>query len=230
MNGSIVRLMTIIKRTHTIIAAAVFLTLFIVLSFYVATHPVNGFDTTVTLFMQSQSWDRFLLITNSIFASLGFRIIYAVLFIIFIVSRQYWRTVFLAAAGLSEAISYAIKNMLARPRPAPGAIKVYDPSTGFSFVSGHTLEYAIIFGSLGVLAFRSAKERPIRYLWAAFSFAISLIIGFGRVYSGAHWLTDIFGSYLLAAAILVLLAHYCSDAFGRKNNLAEATDNTQIDR
>ncbi|MCL6472857.1 MAG: phosphatase PAP2 family protein [Firmicutes bacterium] len=213
-----------IKRMQALAAIAILLTLFAVLSFYVAAHPINNFDTTVTLFMQSQSWDSFLRTTNSIFASSAFRIVYVVLFVIFMVTRRYRRIVYLAAAGISEVISYAIKNVLSRPRPAAGLIKIYDPSTGFSFVSGHTLEYAIIFGFLGMMAIESAKERPIGYLWAAFSFIMPLIVGFGRVYSGAHWLTDTLGSYLLAAVILILLACLLGDAFIKKDSAIELLD------
>ncbi|PIW22966.1 MAG: hypothetical protein COW32_01820, partial [Candidatus Aquicultor secundus] len=94
---------------------------------------------------------------------------------------------------------------------------LYDHSTGFSYVSGHTLEYTLLFGFLGFLALLSAEGRTSRYVLSAVSFLMPLIVGLGRVYAGAHWVTDVVGGYLLGTAILLTLVCVCRGAFEPKH-------------
>lgn len=214
-NNSGVEVVTI-KRGYAAGLVSVLLLLFVMLSYYIAKHPVNGFDTHVTLFMQSHSWDRFLRVTNAVIASFAFRIIYLVFMLVFILAKRYFLTVFVVAAPASEIITFIIKTVISRPRPSAGAITIYDPSPGFSFVSGHTLEYTILFGFLGILAIEATEGRPHRYVLASFAFLMPLVVGLGRVYSGAHWLTDVLGSYLLGMAILISMVCLLRRAFEPK--------------
>lgn len=209
--------MITVKKGYAISLVSVALILFLALAYYVVKNPINSFDTGVTLFMQSHSWDGFLRITNAVIASWSFRIVYLLLALAFILARRYPLVVFVLIAGASEIATTIIKVLIARPRPTAGTIVIYDPRKGFSFVSGHTLEYTLLFGFLGVLALYSAQNHPRRYVWAGLAFLMPLVVGLGRVYSGAHWLTDVIGSYLLGTAILILTVCLFRKAFEPKS-------------
>jgi membrane-associated phospholipid phosphatase len=93
----------------------------------------------------------------------------------------------------------SLKTLFARPGPLP-----YDPwHTGFlktahhfpAFPSGHTCMSLLVYLTLAMLA---AEQWPWvgNYLvWTAI--LMTLAIGVGKMYLGAHWLTDIIGGYVL---------------------------------
>jgi undecaprenyl-diphosphatase len=194
----------------------VMLLLFIVLSLYVYFHPITNFDIQVTQNLQSQSWAKPLLITNQIFRVAYFRIIYVILIAAFIIVKRYSLSIFAIAAAFSELISSAIKEIVSRPRPVEQFANILDPTSGYSFISGHALEYTILFGFLGYLALINIKTGMTRYILAAAFFLLPILVGLGRVYTGAHWVTDIIGSYILGGAILVSMICYCRRSFEPK--------------
>lgn len=71
----------------------------------------------------------------------------------------------------------------------------------FSYPSGHAGAAMIAFVSLAALAWPHPRLR-----WPAFIGSALVIIGtgFGRVYLGVHWPTDVLAGYLLAGAWLAL--------------------------
>ena len=69
---------------------------------------------------------------------------------------------------------------------------------GYSFPSGHSANAAALFGSL------AAHEKKRRWLWIL-AFVLPLLVGFSRVFVGAHFPTDVFCGWLLGAAIVALL-------------------------
>jgi len=203
-----------IKYPYPTVCITVLFVLFLALASYIYGYPVNSFDIKATAVLQSQGWLSFLLITNHIITSQAFRLIYVFLVIIFLIKKRFSGALLILLAPATELLSYAIKEITLRPRPVAESVAVYDPTHGFSFVSGHTLEYTVFFVLLGLFITAAAEGRRSRYVltgvWrilAGFSFLMPLVVGLGRVYAGAHWLTDIIGSYLLAAIILIIVVH-----------------------
>lgn len=86
-----------------------------------------------------------------------------------------------------------LKLVVGRPRPAlwPRLILV----TSTSFPSGHALAAATFFP---LLARTWTRERP-REKWAAraAAAAFALFIGFGRLYLGVHWPSDVLAGWTL---------------------------------
>lgn len=179
------------------------LALFAVLTVYVWLNPINAFDVAFTEDMQAQAWLEPLESTNALAKTPAFRLIYVVLAVAFILAKRYMISVLVAASLASELVASAIKAFIGRARPTPDVAALLDRSPGYSYVSGHTLEYTLLFGMLGLLALRADRPRLVRYLFAGTFFTVPLILGMGRIYAGAHWLTDVVGSFLLAGAIVL---------------------------
>lgn len=116
--------------------------------------------------------------------------------------NKHWRIAFhtlIFGALLVVSIKF-FKQAVHSPRPW-GVLNNHD---GFSFPSGHTtLAFAFYFGIALLLTelFKIKRYRPIFLLTSLLVFAIAI----SRLYFGVHWLTDILGSCLLSAAILMLI-------------------------
>lgn len=69
----------------------------------------------------------------------------------------------------------------------------------FAFPSGHAGAALVAYGALALLARDFGRFQQPALVLAA---AVTLATGFGRVYLGVHWPSDVLGGWLLAAAWL----------------------------
>ena len=75
---------------------------------------------------------------------------------------------------------------------------------GYSFPSGHTMAATLLYGLLAVfavLAFDAWRPRVLAVLGALVAI---LLVGFSRVYLGAHYLSDVLGAVAAGSAWLAL--------------------------
>lgn len=115
----------------------------------------------------------------------------------------------LVALAGTYGLQAVTKALVARPRPAwvdpatlgsdPLRIVAWDPVSG-AFPSGHVLESVVVYGYVAAVA--PARYRPSAMRWAAILVAA---ISMSRVVLGAHWPTDILGSWIMGGLVLALL-------------------------
>ncbi|HEX8472693.1 MAG TPA: phosphatase PAP2 family protein [Pyrinomonadaceae bacterium] len=102
-----------------------------------------------------------------------------------------------AGGGLLNAL---LKTLIHRPRPDPILVKVLSVQRSLSFPSGHVMFYVCYFGFLFFVAYallpRGSNVRRLTLTLAALPV---LLIGFSRVYLGAHWPSDTLGAYLIGS-------------------------------
>ncbi|MEQ8558998.1 MAG: phosphatase PAP2 family protein [Henriciella sp.] len=123
--------------------------------------------------------------------------------LILLVRRAWWPATACATAFiLTPLIVKGVKVLVGRPRPTAD---LYAGVETFSFPSGHMTNSTVIYGALAIFAMHALTRMRGRLAVAAFTLLI-MLIGFSRVYLGAHWPSDVVGAVLLASAMLFLIA------------------------
>lgn len=115
------------------------------------------------------------------------------------------------AALVGELTKDLLKIIAKAPRPRVFECRDISGATGFSFPSGHTVFYTIFFGFIFYLAKKYYWHRWWGRLAGIFSLIMVLLIGFSRVYLGAHWLIDVLIGYALGGLILWGAIKACND-------------------
>ncbi|MDQ3653409.1 MAG: phosphatase PAP2 family protein [Acidobacteriota bacterium] len=105
----------------------------------------------------------------------------------------------LLSAGGGAIVNALLKILIARPRPTAELVTVFRQLGTRSFPSGHVTFYVCYFGFLFFVAYTllprgSRLRRPVLVAAAL----PVLLIGFSRVYLGAHWPSDTLGAYLVS--------------------------------
>jgi undecaprenyl-diphosphatase len=106
-----------------------------------------------------------------------------------------------ALAGLG-LLDWAMKLCFNRDRPAIPDATVHEQTK--SFPSGHSMASVIAFGLLGYLLLLVLSRRA-RWPVVILLGLLILLIGFSRIYLGAHYLTDVLGGFSIGACWLILI-------------------------
>jgi membrane-associated phospholipid phosphatase len=100
-----------------------------------------------------------------------------------------WVLILMLAVFGGMLLNLILKYAFVRQRPHPG-----DPLltlTTYSFPSGHTLVATVFYGTVCALVVSRAQN----WRWRLAAFAVAgfmiLLVGFSRIYLGAHYLSDV---------------------------------------
>lgn len=102
----------------------------------------------------------------------------------------------LAIAGGALASSL-LKSGYARPRPDLVAHLVEAHTA--SFPSGHAMNSAITYLTLGALLARAEKDRRVRVYIITVAILLTVAVGTSRVYLGVHWPSDVLAGWCVGA-------------------------------
>jgi len=100
--------------------------------------------------------------------------------------------VFVAVAGgLLGSTLLKAGFQRARPELVPHRVVV----SSSSFPSGHSMNAAATYLTLGALLARIQKRRRLRVFILSVAALLTLLVGFSRVYLGVHWPTDVLAGW-----------------------------------
>ena len=118
-------------------------------------------------------------------------------------------------AGLLFAtwlVNTALKGWFQRPRPSLPLPLVEEPF--YSFPSGHSITVLCLYGFLAYLASTRLREsRQRAAVWCGCGI-VTLLVGFSRVYLGAHFPCDVLAGYLVGLPVLAgaIVLHHSRSA------------------
>lgn len=110
-----------------------------------------------------------------------------------------WRRRLVLTAGWTIALigagtlNQALKSLYERPRPSfTEPLIVAD---GWSFPSGHAMGTFVLVGMGSYLGWRLARTTPARLAIVSVASSWAVVMGFTRMYLGAHYLSDVVAGY-----------------------------------
>jgi undecaprenyl-diphosphatase len=91
-----------------------------------------------------------------------------------------------------------------------------------SFPSGHAMNSAVTFLTLGALIARTEKRRHVRIYIVGAAIALTLLIGFSRIFLGVHYPSDVLAGWAVGAAWAILCS-VVGDILQRQHQIEPAT-------
>lgn len=99
----------------------------------------------------------------------------------------------LGAMGGDALLVATSKALVYSPRPANELIM----ETGSSFPSGHVTGIIVFAGLLTYFAWQVWRSSKAKVTSGVFYVAITVVVGFDRIYLNVHWFSDVMGGLLL---------------------------------
>ncbi len=159
--------------------------------------PLVRVDHSVAIFLHSRTTAPFTLLMRAVsFCGKPTTLLAAVLALaIYFALRRRWRDAWMVvvALGGGELLNPLLKEIFARQRPS-----FNDPLvllTSYSFPSGHATGATIFYGLAAYLIARHVERWTGRVLAVVAAVVVDLLIGFSRIYLGAHYLSDVIGGF-----------------------------------
>jgi membrane-associated phospholipid phosphatase len=182
----------------------------IALSFAADIVGVFQFDMMVANWLQGENSPGFAAVMGAVsFLGSGWVPVILVFsaFTICAIRKKWIEAVFVIATLTSSILAGALKVLVGRSRPPGFSL---DPSYMFGTInqygypSGHVLFFVVFFGFIAFLAYRFLSGW-MRWITISSCMALILLIGPSRIYLGAHWFSDVMGSYILGTFWLIIL-------------------------
>jgi membrane-associated phospholipid phosphatase len=191
-------------RVPLLAVSAVAAVLAIGLTWLVYTHPFMAFDATIERDVQAADFGP-LATGFGFFTAIGGPmglVGEAVVFVlVLLLNRSAWRLPI--AGALASGWYFLLAAVIFRPRPSvPDVLRVTEHPGASSYPSGHMIIFVFYAAVLMLcIGYRYLPRRWIPYGWGAA--AVLVAIGaISRMYSGAHWPTDVLAGALIAVAWL----------------------------
>ncbi len=140
---------------------------------------------------------------------LGCLLVGTVASLLLLFKRRWSATLLIALVLAARIINPLLKRLIDSPRPTSDLVHVAanatsDPAT-MGFPSGHVSGSVLFYGGLIYIAQVYIASTGIRVAVQIASIAMVLIVGWSRIYSGAHWPSDVLGGFLWGSFFLLLI-------------------------
>jgi undecaprenyl-diphosphatase len=182
----------------------------LLLSYAAARFPVLPFDLKSYEELQEQASPLFDILMQGV-SYLGeltvAMVLTAIAMAAFAVRRQWREAIFMLVTTSSVLLTFVLKDLIHRTRPFPvaeNASGVIQSINQYSYPSGHVLFFVVFFGFFAYLAWMHFAG-GLRVIVITICVTLIALIGPSRVFLGAHWASDVAGSYIIGAIWLFVL-------------------------
>jgi len=126
-------------------------------------------------------------------------IVLVVLLGFYFIYERLWRELAMMTIGLagSSELFLNLSKFIARPRP-PTQLWIILKIPGFP--SGHAIAVVVFYGLMAYLLVPNIQSNFWKVIVSALAIFIMAFVGFSRIYTSGHYLTDILSGYALGLA------------------------------
>lgn len=202
------------------------------LTWLVAVHPFLPIDATIERDVQAVDVGPLLpifLFYTSIGGPLGVVGVALLFAVVLLVNRPAWRL--FVAAAIASGWYYLLSTLIIRARPSvPEVLRVTEHPGASSYPSGHMILFVFYAAILMLcIGYRFLPRGSIRFGWAA---AVVLVVvgGVSRMYSGAHWPSDVIAGALIGVSWMsfVVAIRSISDPVVNRSSRANASTRSAV--
>jgi undecaprenyl-diphosphatase len=122
----------------------------------------------------------------------------------------------IGAVSGGAILSSVLKSLFGRPRPDVVSHLV-DVSSA-SFPSGHAMNSALTYLTLGVLLAKTETNPAVRIYLISMAVVLTVLVGISRVYLGVHWPTDVIAGWCVGS-LWALGCSLIAERFVRRRSL-----------
>jgi membrane-associated phospholipid phosphatase len=129
--------------------------------------------------------------------------------------HRHWLAALVLSVPGGALLNILLKYAVHRPRP-----HFDDPIltlTGYSFPSGHTMMASVLYGGVAAYVLAHTSDWRWRVLTIVSASVMIALVGFSRVYLGAHYLSDVLGAMAEGLAWLSLCLTVVYTIWHRRN-------------
>ena len=140
----------------------------------------------------------------------------AVIVYLVLIDKRETALMALVAIGGGVIASLLLKDIFDRPRPelVPHGQHVYTKS----FPSGHSMQSAVTYLTLGAILARVQPRRLLKFYLIVLAIGITALVGASRVYLGVHWPSDVLAGWA-AGAVWALVVWGATHLLQRTGNI-----------
>ena len=154
--------------------------------------------------LDGQPWAALATAGNALGSTVGGLIAIALTMLLVALWRAWRDLFFLTILLLLRLASTQLKPLFDSPRPPADLVEIHGTFDGTGFPSGHATTGMVMALGLSVIAWRWARHRNVAIVLTAAFLMVALLIGLARIWSGAHWPSDVLGGYAFGVAIVAL--------------------------
>jgi membrane-associated phospholipid phosphatase len=155
--------------------------------------PITLVDARFSTWLHTRGFEpltRFMLLVTSLHSGLSVTVMtLAVAAYLWFRRLRIWTVTLMLAVFGGMALNFLLKNLFLRPRPYFNDRIL--TLTSYSFPSGHTMMATVFYGTLCALALSQVRRWQWRLLAILGAALLVLLVGFSRIYLGAHFLSDV---------------------------------------
>lgn len=148
---------------------------------------------------------RVLLVLTHMHGGIGMTIMFCLLALYFHFKKApYWLLTLLVAMPGGMFLNVLLKYTFVRARPVFDLPIIELGLSSYSFPSGHTAAATVFYGALGAYLWCLTRKWSLRALIGVGVVVMVVLVGFSRIYLGAHYLSDVLAAMAESAGWLAL--------------------------